>query len=115
LPWGINCSAVLSLRMICSAVCLVRFMVESPALSGRMRTLIHPGPIAGVHVILTTIYRWALRVLIPYLGEAGSTCWGNDASIRATPRHQLCLCTPSPHLDDNQSIQQHLLTHCLHP
>jgi hypothetical protein len=25
-------------------------MVESPAQSGRMRTLIHPGPIAGVHV-----------------------------------------------------------------
>ena len=29
--------------MICSAVCLVRFMVESPAQSGRLRTLIHPG------------------------------------------------------------------------
>jgi GDP-L-fucose synthase len=41
----------LSLRMICSAVCLVRFMVESPAQSGRLRTLIHPGPISGVHVI----------------------------------------------------------------
>ncbi|MCP9793514.1 hypothetical protein KBZ20_17255, partial [Vulcanococcus limneticus Candia 3F8] len=41
---------VLSLRMICSAVCLVRFMVESPAQSGRMRTLIHPGPVSGVHV-----------------------------------------------------------------
>jgi len=39
------------LRMICSAVCLVRFRVESPAQSGRMRTLIHPGPISGVHVI----------------------------------------------------------------
>jgi hypothetical protein len=38
------------LRMICSAVCLVRFMVESPAKSGRLRTLIHPGPISGVHV-----------------------------------------------------------------
>jgi len=25
-------------------------MVESPAQSGRMRTLIHPGPISGVHV-----------------------------------------------------------------
>ena len=36
--------------MICSAVCLVHFMVESPAQSGRMRTLIHPGPISGVHV-----------------------------------------------------------------
>jgi len=32
-------------------VCLVRFMVESPAQSGRMRTLIHPGPTSGVHVI----------------------------------------------------------------
>jgi hypothetical protein len=31
-------------------VCLVRFMVESPAQSGRLRTLIHPGPISGVHV-----------------------------------------------------------------
>jgi hypothetical protein len=32
-------------------VCLVRFMVESPAQSGRLKTLIHPGPVAGVHVI----------------------------------------------------------------
>jgi hypothetical protein len=31
-------------------VCLVRFMVESPAQSGRLKTLIHPGPVAGVHV-----------------------------------------------------------------
>ena len=31
-------------------VCLVRFMVESPAQSGRMRTLIHPGLIAGAYV-----------------------------------------------------------------
>ena len=51
LPWAISCSAVLSLRMICSAVCLVRFMVKSPAQSGRLRTLIHPGPLSGVHVI----------------------------------------------------------------
>jgi len=36
--------------MICSAVCLVRFMVKSPAQSGRLRTLIHPGPVSGVHV-----------------------------------------------------------------
>jgi hypothetical protein len=36
--------------MICSAVCLVRFMVESPAQSGRLKTLIHPGPVAGLHV-----------------------------------------------------------------
>ena len=36
--------------MICSDVCLVRFMVESPAQSGRLKTLIHPGPVSGVHV-----------------------------------------------------------------
>ena len=36
--------------MICSAECLVRFMVKSPAQSGRMRTLIQLGPIPGVHV-----------------------------------------------------------------
>jgi len=29
---------------------LVRFMVESPAQSGRLRTLIHPGPVSRVHV-----------------------------------------------------------------
>jgi len=46
----INGSAVLSVRMICSAMCLVRFMVESPAQAGRIRTLMHPGPIARVHV-----------------------------------------------------------------
>ncbi|MCP9943474.1 hypothetical protein KBY70_13880, partial [Cyanobium sp. ATX 6E8] len=47
---------VFSLRMICSAVCLVRFMVKSPAQSGRLRTLIHPGPIAGVHVMIAWIF-----------------------------------------------------------
>ena len=52
LPWAISCSAVLSLRMICSAVCLVRFMVESPTQSGRLRSLIHPGLVSGVHVML---------------------------------------------------------------
>jgi hypothetical protein len=41
--------------MICCAVCLVGFMVESPAQSGRMRTLIHPGPTKGVHVKQKTI------------------------------------------------------------
>ena len=50
LPWLISCSAVLSLRMICYAVCLVRFMVESQAQSGRLKTLIHPGPVFRVHV-----------------------------------------------------------------
>jgi len=39
--------------MICSGVWRFRFMVESPAQSGRMRTLIHPGPIYGVHVTRT--------------------------------------------------------------
>ena len=33
-----------------TGLCLVRLMVESPAQSGRMRTLIHTGPISGVHV-----------------------------------------------------------------
>jgi len=33
-------SAVLSLRMICSAVCQMRFMVESPAQPGHQKTLI---------------------------------------------------------------------------
>ncbi len=36
--------------MICSAVWLVRFMVEYPAQTGRLRTLIHPGPSSGGHV-----------------------------------------------------------------
>jgi len=41
--------------MICSGVCLVRFMVKSPAPSGRMRTLIHPGPISGDRVTVPTL------------------------------------------------------------
>ena len=41
--------------MICSAVSLVRFMVESPAQSGRLRTLIHPGPVAGAHVTIAQV------------------------------------------------------------
>jgi hypothetical protein len=36
--------------MICSGVWRVRFMVESPAQSGRMRTLIHLGPKFWGHV-----------------------------------------------------------------
>jgi len=39
-----------SLRMICSAACLGRFMMRPPAQPGLMRTLIHPGPIFGAHV-----------------------------------------------------------------
>jgi hypothetical protein len=38
------------LRMICSAVCVVRFMVESPAQFGRMRTLIYIKPAIGVYI-----------------------------------------------------------------
>ena len=34
LPWAISCSAVVSLRIICSAVYLIRFMVKSTAQSG---------------------------------------------------------------------------------
>jgi hypothetical protein len=36
--------------MISTAVCLVRFMVKSPAQSGRLRTLIHPGPVSQIQV-----------------------------------------------------------------
>lgn len=50
LPWAISSSAVLSLRMIRSPVRLLRFMVGSPAQSGPMRTLIHPGVILRGHV-----------------------------------------------------------------
>jgi hypothetical protein len=50
LALGDQLLGVLSLRMICSAVCLVRFMVESAAQSGRLRTLIQSGPVSGVHV-----------------------------------------------------------------
>ena len=50
--WAISCSAVLSLRMICSAVWRIHFTVKSPAQSGRMRTLIHPGATAEGHVSL---------------------------------------------------------------
>jgi hypothetical protein len=59
------------LRMICSAVCLVRFMVRSPAQSGRMRTLIHPGSIARVHVKVF----WADGALAPSGGELLCSRW----------------------------------------
>jgi len=42
----------------------VRFMLKSPAQSGRLRTLIHPGPVSGVHVIS------------PCLHRAASAAWG---------------------------------------
>ena len=41
---------LLEKRMTCSAVWRIRFMVKSPAQSGRMRTLIHRGPISRGHV-----------------------------------------------------------------
>jgi hypothetical protein len=44
-----HCSAVLSLRMICSAEYLERLMMKTPALSSRITALIHPGPVSGVH------------------------------------------------------------------
>ena len=49
----IRCSAVLSFLKICSGVCLVRFIVQSPPQFGRMSTLIHTGPISRLHVIIT--------------------------------------------------------------
>ena len=55
LPLGNQLLRRLSLQLICSAVCLLRFMVESTAQSGRMWTLIHPGPVFGVHVICAAV------------------------------------------------------------
>jgi len=49
-PGRSSCSAALSLRMICSAVCLVRFMEKIPTQPGRLRVLIHSGVISMVHV-----------------------------------------------------------------
>jgi len=37
-------------------------MVKSPAQSGRMKTLIHPGPVAGVHVKAAKVMLDALHV-----------------------------------------------------
>jgi len=47
---AINCSADLSLRLICSAVYLVRLVMKFPAQPGRVRTLIQPGPALWTHV-----------------------------------------------------------------
>jgi hypothetical protein len=73
LPWAISRSAVLSLRMIYSAVYLVRFMVQSPAQSGLMGSLIHPGSIAGVHVNLISA--------IPLVSRRGSA--GKKTSVKS--------------------------------
>ncbi len=54
--------------MICSAVCLVRFKVESPAQSGRLRTLIQPGPASGVHVSMAS---GRLRLYLDSLSRVG--------------------------------------------
>ncbi len=69
----------MSLRVICSAVCLVRFMVESPAQSGRLRTLIHPGPVAGVHVILNGHGR-----LYNYVAESSGEGWTEQINMGET-------------------------------
>ncbi|WP_225323034.1 tyrosine-type recombinase/integrase [Synechococcus sp. RSCCF101] len=41
------------MREIYCGVGRIRFIVSSTAQSGRLRTLIHPGPVSGVHVTLT--------------------------------------------------------------
>ena len=51
LTLAISRSAVLCLIIIYSAVCLLRFMDESPSPSSRMTTFIHLGPIVGCHAI----------------------------------------------------------------
>ena len=86
--------------MICSALYLVRFMVRTPDQSGRMRTLIHPGPISGVHVrrpypaamrLMGLPHRQAIAVELlpagaPYLGgvERSYARYVNDEG--ATPK-----------------------------
>jgi hypothetical protein len=44
-------------------------MVESPAQSGRLKTLIHPGPVAGVHVIFIEDTQEFQPTIIRYLIE----------------------------------------------
>ncbi|MCP9943416.1 hypothetical protein KBY70_13565, partial [Cyanobium sp. ATX 6E8] len=78
---------VFSLRMICSAVCLVRFMVKSPAQSGRLRTLIHPGPIAGVHV--TAGFEKLAQHLVPELLDHQHHITTPNRSVLRNGRHWL--------------------------
>lgn len=80
LPWAISSSAVLSLQMICSVVCLVRFMVESPPQSGRLRTYIHPGPGPGVHVRC-----WRARQGLPKQ-TFRMVCYGGAGRMPPPPR-----------------------------
>jgi hypothetical protein len=47
LAWAISCSAALSLRLICSGVWRIHLMAMSPAQSGQLKTVIHPGAIPG--------------------------------------------------------------------
>jgi hypothetical protein len=66
---------------ICFAVCPVRFMVKFTAQSGRMKTLIHPGPIAGVHVKTKKL----LRILM-------QSKWRNQQSCGSPLKHILRVC-----------------------
>ncbi len=50
LALAVNCSTVLSIRMIGSAVCLVRFGVASTAQCGRLRTILYSGQLSRVDV-----------------------------------------------------------------
>jgi hypothetical protein len=53
-------------------------MVKSPAQSGRLRTLINPGPVFGVHVNVTWRVHWRDTGLIEYYLRRG----GNWFEIR---------------------------------
>jgi hypothetical protein len=65
--------------MICSGVCPVRLLVESPAQSGRLKTLLHPGLVSGVHVTVSPcqskggLNRWLLPVKQKVAGETPTT------------------------------------------
>ena len=90
--WASNWSAVLSLRMICSGVCRVRFMVESRAQSGRMRTLIHRGPIPRGQVSVPPLSSSdPMADLSPISGQAQASLEVMAAPLQITASERLQL------------------------
>jgi len=81
--------------MICSAVCLVRFMVESPAQSGRLKTLIHPGPIVGIHV---SAFKCELQIFTDLPDLIGGVRTKSLRQKMATECYSPCMLNQDPFL-----------------
>ena len=66
--------------MICSGICLVRFMLMSLTQSGQLRTLVHPGPFSGDHTIWVSVTR---------PNKPAATAWSKKTDVNRGHLHRV--------------------------